>query len=167
MPIIVVEQEKDLDSVLARVLTARVSKAVRERAVAAVRAANPGIDFAAIRPGLVLRIPTLEGARANDGDALGGSIDELAGQLERGLAGLAGLVRAAELADKAEADGMAEVFRSADIKRAAAQDQQLKADLGELKKAMAEDARLSEQQAAAVREALPAWAADLGALRSR
>jgi len=166
MRIIVVGQEKDLEAVASRVLTAKVSKIAREQAIEAIRTANPGMDLSAIAPGTVLVIPTLPGARAASEDVLGGSLDALTGQLKSSLDGLAQAVDSVAAADRAERAQTLAMLGSADLKRASANDEQLKSDLAALAKSLDEDAKGGEQQVAAVHESLNLWIADLDTLRN-
>jgi hypothetical protein len=166
MQIIVVDQEKDLEAVASRILTAKVSKTAREQAIEAIRTANPGMDLTTIAPGTILVIPTLAGARTASGDVLGGSVDALTEQLKNSLDGLTQAVDVAAAADKAERAQTAAMLGSADLKRASATDDQLKSDLAALAKSLDEDAKGGEQQVAAVRESLDLWVADLDTLRN-
>ena len=166
MPIIVVDQEHDLDAVLARVLTSRASKAAREQAAAALRAANPGIDFTAITTGTVLVIPAFPAARAASGDVVGAALGELGDLLGRGVADLLRVVEQAAESDKVEREIVADVLGSPEIKRASARDPQLKSDIEALRQALDEDAELAEHHLVQVRESVDIWSADLAALRA-
>ena len=61
--LLVITNQADLEALAEAVLRPRAGKALRAGAIEAIRAANPTVDLQTLRPGMIVRIPSVEGAR--------------------------------------------------------------------------------------------------------
>lgn len=91
MRILVVKSEKTLGAVVGRVTAPNAPAETTARAEAALRAANPGVDFNRLRPGDVLVLPEAPDISAEQGDTVPGAVLDAA--VEQAKAGLAQLRR--------------------------------------------------------------------------
>ena len=165
MPILVVGKEKNLAAVAARVLTARASKTAHADAINALRAANPGIDHDRLRPGTVLVVPDVSGARVNIDGAHRGTVADLTEQVKAALDGLADAVDAHTERDATSRERTLRAIGAADLKRAAGRDPQLRARLAELGRTVKADAKSATAEAETLRATLRDWTAAVEAVR--
>jgi hypothetical protein len=165
MPIIVVGKEKNLAAVATRVLTARASKTAHADAIAALQAANPGIDHDRLQPGTVLVVPDVSGGRVRIDGAHQGSLADLAEQVKAALDELADAVDAHAEQDAASRERTSRTIGAADLKRAAGRDPQLRTRLAELGRTVKADAKTASADTERIRTAVQDWAAALDGVR--
>ena len=105
MRIVRVTDEADVSEVAKGLLPARVAAKVRDGAVSAIRAANPGVDLDKLTPGMMLFVPDLDRAAAGGGnDVATDAVSSLAGLLGDAMTELRGLAESQQ-ADSAERVG--------------------------------------------------------------
>lgn len=166
MSLVVVAQEKNVKDLAARLLRADASKAVTERAVKALRAANPTLDLDRLTPGTVVVVPALEEARGRGerDDVARGGIAEVVEALAEQITALSAQAASAEDDDAGLRKQAAEILSDPAVERAS-QHEAVKALVGSL----GADLEAEEEAAAARQEAMTAaakaWTADLAALR--
>jgi hypothetical protein len=166
MSLVVVAQEKNVKELTARLLRADASKAVTERAVKALRAANPTLDLDRLTPGAVVVVPALEEGRARGerDDLARGGISEVVEALADQITALSAQAAQAEDDDALLRKQAAEVLSDPAIERAS-HHEALKALVGSL----GADLDAEEEAAKARQEVMAAaakdWASDLAALR--
>jgi hypothetical protein len=165
MAVIIVDQENDLEAVLSRLLTARASKSSRQAAREALQAANPGLDLAAIQPGMLLVVPALADARVAEDDLLAGPSDDVASQITDGLGRLRQALEAAAEAGQQELGDIGQLVTAAEVQRAAAGDSRLKDDLALLQESLEEDRRSIEERTPGWVRSIEEWSAQLDVLR--
>ncbi len=165
MPIIVVGKEKNLAAVATRMLTARASKATHTKTVAALQAANPGIDHDRLKPGTVLVVPDVAGARVRIDGAHEGSVAELTAQVTSALDELSAAVDAHAARDATAREHTLRTIGAADLKRAAGRDPDLRTRLSELGRTVKADAKSASADADALRAVVRDWTAAVEAVR--
>lgn len=101
MRYLVVKEQSDLEAVADSVLKARLGRKARATALAAIRDANPGLNFSRLRSGGIVRIPAIDALK--DG-AVGGldALDEILGAATDALKRLATDTTAANEANDEE-----------------------------------------------------------------
>lgn len=164
MPYITVGTEKDFAAIAVRVLTARASKSAHAGAVAALAAANPGVDGEALAPGTILRIPPLAAARVKVEGVHPGSLADL---VDRVRGELDGLSRAISVQGAADADRRKQYSRrlaSADLRRLASSDAIVRKRLAEVAKSAKADAKAALGETARWQAALDALSKDMDTL---
>lgn len=161
MPIVIVEQEQNVTALAARLLKARTSKAATERAVRAIREANPGLDLDRLRPGAVVVVPPLKEARTSAGDLVEPAVAEIVDQLKEALNTLADGARTALEADRAEREDTAKVFDSDEVNRAAEGDSVLRNALDVLSGTLNEDEDSAVRNTEILLNGIERWAQDL------
>jgi hypothetical protein len=165
MPYFVVQSETTVLAVADAVLKERTRKADREAAIEAIRQANPGLDLAQLKPGQVLVIPQLTGARAAANDPLATEIDELAALVKEGLGGLATDTDVAVEQSLREIKETTARLDSAAIRRLSEQIPAFMETVAELHTNLKTGANEARPQAAHLHAAIDTWAADLQTLR--
>lgn len=165
MPIVVVEQEKDLSALTSRLLRARTSKAATERAERAIREANPGVDLDRLRPGTVLVVPPLKEALVDTGDRLGPAVDALVDQLTTELTALETATEVALAEEAAERATVTELVRSVEGRRGVRGESTVKDVLAQLRGTLQADESAAGRRTAELQEAVRHWQQDLDTLR--
>jgi hypothetical protein len=171
MPILVVGTETNLEGLHSRLFATKPSGAAAKRVAEAMRAANPGVDLDALRPGTVLTVPDLpEVALRGDLSLDSGTRDAADAILANAKEMLGGLV---DMADRVRRDATVERRRVAktmdgrEVQAAAAEDKDLAADLDETRKAMDEEEAGAKARAASLKKAQDSWTKELDAFRTR
>ncbi len=165
MAIILVDNEKDLAAVAARVLTARASKTAHADAVAALRRANPGVDVEKLRPGTVLVVPELTGGRVAVDGAHEGTLADITARVRDALGELAAAFEEHAAADAADREHTARTLAATELKRAASRDPDLRARLSELNKTLKAEAKAADGETERWHASIEQWDAALDALR--
>lgn len=163
MRVIVVRDEKNARALAGRLLKARTSQAATTRAIAAIRDANPGLDLDKLRPGDVVLVPELAGARKAVGDVLAPELDALAEQVHAGLGALERATASAREALQEEIRRSVQVI--GEVSEFATADPRLAANIKSVKRTLDEDGTADEEQAVALNNALETWSKDLTRLR--
>jgi len=166
--VFVVGTEQNLTDLTGSILKARSSVTTRESAIAALRAANPGLDLDRIRPGTVVLVPPLDGVRVSvaGADPVTDVGTDLVQRVQAAVDGLAGGAEAAEEERQLEKKSVQELLGSSAVKRAAAQSPALAANVESVRATFKQDDAEAKRQLAAVRESAGSWAGDLEALMS-
>lgn len=163
MAFIVVQQEKNVRALAARLLKTKTSRAATTRAIAAIRRANPGRDLDHLRPGDIVIVPELDEARRSIADVLSPELDELVEQVR---AGLGSLEQATAIAREALHERIQQSAAAIDeVSQFAGADPRLDANLESVRRTLEEDSTADEEQAVALGNALDVWSADLDRLR--
>lgn len=168
MPVLIIRDERDVRELGSRLLGRADAGEPPDHVVAALREANPQVDLEDLRPGTVLRVPDVEDVRVRDAAVP----EEL---LEQGIAGIVetlddvvGTLRArSDTHGKAEAADRATVRRTLELKAvkdAAERDEILAANLERARGALAAADQAADDAAAARKESVAIWSADLEAI---
>lgn len=161
MPIVVVDQEKTVLALATRLLRARTPRAARERAVRAIREANPGLDLDRLRPGTILVVPRLKEARGDADDVVADALAGYADRIRESLDTLAEAARGALGHDQAERDQTAEVFEAEEVRRAAGTDEMLRATLERLRVSLEDDRDSASRRTDTLLAGIERWSTDL------
>jgi hypothetical protein len=162
----IVADQADAREISVALIGARFGDAKREAVIAALRRANPGVDLDRPRPGMVLVVPPLPDDIADRSvDPVDASLDEL---LERSRADVMALLAGADSAEEqrqSEGKESRAVLDSPEVRKAAARMPQLKANVAAASKRLDAEDEEAEKDAAALRESVERWIAELEALR--
>lgn len=165
MPLHLIDRATDAEGLVRQLIQGRSTKAARESAIQAIRAANPGLDLDQLTPGTVVVVPAIP-----DTSGAGNLVDSTAGDLldavSTSLDETEAMVDDGLRADRAERAQVSAMFSSAELRRAAAKDKELKQLLGELQQALDDDDRTGGQQTEQVHAARSGWKDELAALRA-
>jgi len=161
MPFITVGKEKTLEAVATRMLTARASKSAHAEAVAALAAANPGVEM---KPGTVLVVPPLREGRVRVDGAHEGPVADLLARVDAAMDELSDAITAQAEADAAERQRTARLIASADLKQAAAKDATLRAQLSEIARAVKAETKAASGEPERWQGAIAQWRTQLGTL---
>ncbi|MCU7820353.1 hypothetical protein [Kitasatospora sp. DSM 101779] len=159
MPIVVVEQEKTVAALAARLVKTRTSEAAKDRVVRAIREANPGIDPDRLRPGMIVVVPRL--AEMRDDDGADGPLDALLDQVGKELDALITAANDACDADTAERATTADVIDADAVRAAARNDPLLQYYLERLRATLDEDAQTAPEITASLITGTEQWYTDL------
>lgn len=165
MAIVIVHEDTTISALTKRILKASTSKAATARALAAIREANPGVDLEALRPGMVLMIPSLPGARSSIGDIVDPSVNDVVDLVSERVSALADAAADAAAADRLGREEISEVFSSSEVERHAGRNPILKANLVSLKTELGAEEQAAAEQEAARNDAMAGWSDDLNRLR--
>jgi hypothetical protein len=161
----VVTNQKTVRAIATKVLARRTSASTRDKAIAAIRRANPNLDLDRLSPGDVVVIPAVTGLRRGADDPVGDGGDDLAARVRDGLASLSSAAEQGEeqrAADKQEAQAL---FQSAALKRLSSVEP-LIAEYVEANRArFRQDDVEAKRQLGELRSAAAGWSEDLDALR--
>lgn len=161
----VVTNQKTIQAIATKVLAGRTSASTREKAIAAIRTANPNLDLDRLSPGDVVVIPAVTGLRRDADDPVSEVGDELAARVRDGLAALSSAAERGEeqrVADKQEAQAL---FQSSLLKRLSSVEP-LIAEYIEANRALfRQDDAEAKRQLGELRSAAAGWSEDLDALR--
>ncbi|MFG2972175.1 hypothetical protein ACGFYY_04085 [Streptomyces sp. NPDC048331] len=154
MPIIVVDQEKTVAALAARLVKTRTSKAAKEKAAQAIREANPGLDLDRLRPGMIVIVPRSPEARDDDPDdepdVVNEALSPLFDAIRTELDALIRTANSALEADTAEREATAEILDADAVQAAAQNDLLLQYNLERVRQTLADD----EQSAVEITESL-------------
>ncbi|MET9724096.1 hypothetical protein [Streptomyces zaomyceticus] len=139
MPIIVVDKDKTVAALVARLLKARTSKAATARAVRAIRKANPGLDLDRLRRGTVVVVPRLAEIRTDVGDVIEDALADVLDRITHSLDQLAEDAGTALEADRAERERTEGVFHAEAVQNAAEYDTVLRDTLETLRVSLSDD----------------------------
>jgi hypothetical protein len=167
MPVLVVGREGTLEELDRRLFRTGVSDAAVKRLRAAIRDANPDVDFANLRPGTVIRLPIAPELRARD-DLSFESIAEAVGatrdQLTSGLKDLAVTVRGRQRDAAAARKTARSLLGSREVKAAAAQDAGVARAVESVEFALTSEDEADSQRQETAKVAVSQWADGLAAL---
>lgn len=162
----VVGNETNLADLATTLLRSRTSATARESALAALRGANPSLDFDRIQPGTVVLVPPEVGAKtavAGD-DPLHRAGADLVDRVRTGIDALVTAAEAAEEQRGADQKSTQELLGSALVKRLSAQSPELAANVESVRATLKGDDAEAKRQQAGIQEAARAWAGDLDEL---
>ncbi len=170
MPVLIIRDEGTLVDLRPRLVGRRGPSEIPERLAAALRDANPNVDFDDLRPGTVVTVPDVEDARVRD-DAM--SSELVFDGIDALIAAVGGVLasagqQAAQQA-KVEAADRAIVRRSLGLKAVAdavERDQDLRAEVARVEETLAAADEDAEQAARAREQALATWTDDLAAIKA-
>lgn len=147
-------------------LPSRATAADRDAAMAALVAANPTVDLDRLRPGMVLVVPaSIERLRRGAADdPAGDAADALLRQLRESLAALAEAEDRAQETAALERKEAMELLEGPEIARFA-DDRFLAGAVKSLRQELRSEEATAGEGAAALREAIEGWQADLKGLR--
>ena len=161
----VVTNQKTVKAIATKVLAGRTSGARGDKAIVAIRAANPNLDLDRLSPGDVVVMPAVTGLRRDAEDPVGEVGDDLAARVRDGLASLSSAAEQGEeqrVADKQEAQAL---FQSAVLKRLSSVEP-LIAEYVEINRAQfRQDDAEAKRQLGDLRSAAAGWSEDLDVLR--
>ncbi|MFE7836528.1 hypothetical protein ACFU53_10865 [Streptomyces sp. NPDC057474] len=161
MPIIVVDKDKTVAALAARLLKARTSEAATERAVRAIRAANPGLDLDHLRRGTVVVVPRLEEIRTDVGDVIEDALADVVDGLRDSLDRLAEDAVTALNADRAERELTEGVFHAEAVQNAAEHDTVLRDTLESLRSSLSDDEENAARYTEMLLQGIDQWRSDL------
>ncbi|MBP2401182.1 hypothetical protein [Streptomyces syringium] len=161
MPIVVVEQEKTVAALAARLVEAGTSEAATERAAQAIREANPGLDLDHLRPGMVVVVPPSAEARYDVPDVVGGALDAYFEQIHRELITFIQTAQSALEADTTERAATAEVLDAEAVQAAAQYDPVLRNNLEQTRRTLADDGRIAVEITESLITGTEQWLTDL------
>ncbi|WP_370417727.1 hypothetical protein AB8O64_03080 [Streptomyces sp. QH1-20] len=161
MPIVVVEQEKTVAALAARLVEATASEAAKEGAAQAIREANPGLDLDRLRPGMIVVVPRLAEARDDVPDVVDGTLDGYFEQIHRELVTFIQTAQSALEADKAERAAAAEVLDAEEVQAAAQYDPVLRNNLEQARRTLAADGQIAVEITESLINGTEQWFTDL------
>ncbi|MGZ9929438.1 hypothetical protein ACXNSR_06040 [Streptomyces sp. NC-S4] len=161
MPIIVVDQEKTVTALAARLVKTRTSKAAKEQAAQAIRDANPGLDLDRLRPGMIVRVPPLPEARDDVPDVVNEALSPLFDQIRTELDALIRTANSALEADTAERGATAEILDAEAVQAAAQNDPLLQYNLERVRQTLTDDGQTADENTASLINGTEQWFTDL------
>ncbi|MET9646996.1 hypothetical protein ACFZB6_25085 [Streptomyces syringium] len=161
MPIVVVEQEKTVAALAARLVESTAPEAAKERAAQAIREANPGLDLDHLRPGMIVVVPSLAEARDDVPDVVDGTLDGYFEQIHRELVTFIQTAQSALEADKAERAAAAEVLDAEEVQAAAQYDPVLRNNLEQARRTLADDGQIAVELTESLINGTEQWFTDL------
>ncbi|MFG2328080.1 hypothetical protein ACGFMM_00495 [Streptomyces sp. NPDC048604] len=161
MPIVVVEQEKTVAALAARLVKARTSKAAKERAAQAIREANPGLDLEHLRPGMVVVVPRLAETRDDIPDVVKEALENLFEQIGTELTELINAARNAQEADDSEREETKEVLDAEKVQAAAQNDTKLQYNLDSVRTTLESDGTTNHEITDSLINGTEQWFTDL------
>ncbi len=169
MAVLVVGNEKNLTELRPRLFTGRVPAAALQRANAALVAANPHVDLAALVPGTVLTIPDVpeipdRGALSLDPSVHGG-VDAIAKELQRNLAAMLDEAEGVIRQERVEHKQTIAAFDDDLVHRAAEDNQDLAAALEAARDAIERAEAEASARLNGVRQAIERWNGEIETLR--
>ena len=164
--LIVITNQADLEALATTVLRPRAGKALRAGAIEAIRAANPTLDLRDLRPGMIVRIPRLEGARERPDGETTEPADVLVSHAEAGLAALLAATEQATTVAEEERGAAQRVLSSAELRRLAAARPELGSAIDAWRETAKNDAASARQESAALRSGAERWREELAELRA-
>jgi len=168
MPVMVVGREGTLEELDRRLFRTGVSDAAVKRLRAAIRAENPDVDFANLRPGTVIRLPNAPELRARDDLSFDENIAEAVGatrdQLTSELKDLAVTVRGRQRDAAAARKTARSLLGSREVRAAAAQDAGVARAVESVESALTSEDEADSQRQETARAAVSQWADGLAAL---
>jgi L-ascorbate metabolism protein UlaG (beta-lactamase superfamily) len=154
MRVFVVDDEKDAADVHRRLVKGAARRKKTGGLDVALRAANPGVDFAALRPGTVLVVPDHPDVAVDETEpALAPTVEHALDVLPDAVAA----VRRGVKESAKRADRLRRVLDAPEVREAAGGDKALGADLGRAAEALAEDKRRAAEWADAVAAESDRW----------
>jgi hypothetical protein len=167
MPLLIVGDEKNLTALRSRLFEGRVSAAAVGRVSDALKAANPGVNFEKLRPGIVLTIPDLPELAVGDlslDDTVDRSIETLRKDLATAIETLTNAATVRSRADAAERKRVRPALDADEVRAAAARDPAVASDLKAAIEALDADEAAAKERIAALKKAAEEWTAELEAL---
>lgn len=163
--IYVVGSQTNLTELTAVLIRKRTAASTRDKAIAAIVAANPGLDLEHLRPGLVVVVPPVEGVRPPADEPVSAVADDLVQRVRDGMAAVLGAAEQAEEARLEEKKAAQELLGSAQVKRVAESVPELAANIDSVRATFKEDDAVSRRALGELREAQEVWDSDLKDLR--
>ena len=162
----IVDDQRDVAAIAARLLPTRASAANRRVAAEALLAANPTLDFDRLRAGAVVVVPPEVGSLRRNAaeDPAGNTADALITQARAGLDALAAAADESEQQAAAQREATRALLDGRDVARLS-QDRTLAANVESLREVLAEEESHSDERLTAVQQSVAGWEADLKALR--
>ena len=168
MPVLVIGRETTLEELDGRLFRTGVSDAAVKRLRAAIRKANPDVDFANLRPGTVVRLPSAPELRAGEdlsfdesvAQAVGATRDQLTSELKELAVTSRGRQRDAAVARKTARA----LLGSKEVKAAAAQDAGVARAVDSVGSALDREDEADAQRQETAKVAVSQWADGLAAL---
>ncbi|KOU33409.1 hypothetical protein ACFVZ8_04210 [Streptomyces sp. NPDC059558] len=161
MPIIVVDQEKTVAALAARLVKTRTSKAAKEKAAQAIREANPGLDLDRLRPGMIVFVPRPPEAREDVPDVVTEALAPLFDQIRTELDALIRTANSALEADTAEREATAEILDAEAVQAAAQNDPLLQYNLERVRQTLADDGQSAVESTESLINGTEQWYTDL------
>jgi hypothetical protein len=164
--LVVITDQPDLEALADAVLRPRAGKALRAGAIEAIRAANPTVDLRDLRPGMIVRIPRVEGARERPDGEGAEPAEGLVAHAESGLAALEAATEHAITVAEQERDAAQRVLASAELRRLAAARPELGSAIDAWRETAKKDAASFKEESASLRSGAERWREELADLRA-
>jgi hypothetical protein len=169
MPVLIVGRETTIGALQPRLFKGRVTDKVKDTAIAALRKANPGIDFERLTPGTVLELPKIPEIQApsglSTGSVIGDSFSEIASRLGDAVQETETGAAEESKSETARRRQLAKALKSKDVQAAAKRDPRLAEALTAAEAAMTAQIATDKANAASNKKAFRQWASDLDKLR--
>jgi hypothetical protein len=161
MRIVVVNTEKDLAELRARVVRPGTTEAGLRSAEASIRAANPHLDLARLQPGAVVVLPDHPDVAAEPSGRAAASLDAAAAAVPA----VGDAVKQAAQAATRKSDELARVLADREVNQAATTDDELRAEIARLAAAVTEERRRAQEWARGIASSMAGWQAAAEELR--
>lgn len=169
MAVLIVGSETDLAGLRHRLFRGRPTKKSQQTAFAAMRKANPGIDFDRLKPGTVLVLPEIPEIHAPDevstGSVIGDSLSDIVGRLGDAVGETESGAAEAAKRSKAEQRRLTGLLKREEVRAASEKNPRLAEALAAAEAAIATRAETEKASATANKRAFRQWAGELDALR--
>jgi len=172
MAVIIVGNEKNFAALRSRLFTGRVSTAVVHDVTEAIAAANPHADLSALTPGTVLTIPDLPKVNVTGDlsldDATKAALARIADDSNAVLEQLVATSHGVDRDDASERNALSSVFSGSSLNTNVVgriSDKDLVNDIKALRKAVTDEEKTAQANAAALQQTSSAWSADLKTLQ--
>jgi hypothetical protein len=161
MPIVVVEQEKTVAALAARLVKARTSKAAKEKAAQAIREANPGLDLDRLHPGMIVVVPRLSEAREDIPDVVQEALETLFEQIRSEIGVLIETAGSALASDRDEREATREVLDAELVQSAAQNDTKLRDNVDRVRQTLDDDEETNREITESLINGTEQWYTDL------
>lgn len=163
MRVFVVKDEKDAADLRRRLVKPGVPAARAKAVEESIRAANPHVDLARLRPGTVLVVP--EHDDLGDEAASVGQRDADVDAAAAALPAVTAAARRAATESAKSTTALRKALQAREIRTASERDDRLRGEVERLSGAIADEQRRAEEWARAVRVQAEHWQAALGKLK--
>lgn len=160
----VVAKRTDLETLAGDLVAARASAATRLAAVAALRAANPGLDPARIDRGTVVVVPAAAGASRVADDPVDGSVGDLVDRVRLGVDALVAASETGQERRTTDKQDTQRVLARAAVRRAADGSRRVADSVEEVRANLKESDAEGRRTASRLAASRERWDADLDAL---